>query len=128
MPSKPGSQRPKEVALGFLKLVIEGQIDRAYDEFVDPLGKHHNIFTEAGFGSLKKGMREAHAKSPNKRFQVKQVLEDGDLVAIHSHLTLNPEMDLAAVHLFKVKDGKIIEMWDCAQPISPNSPNKDGAF
>jgi predicted SnoaL-like aldol condensation-catalyzing enzyme len=66
---------------------------------------------------------------PNKYFNVKNILADGDLVATHSHLAFKEgEPGMIVVHLFRFKDGKIVEMWDCGQPIQANSPNTDGAF
>lgn len=37
-------------------------------------------------------------------------------------------MEIAVVHLFKFKDGKVVELWDLGQVIAPDSPNENGAF
>jgi predicted SnoaL-like aldol condensation-catalyzing enzyme len=96
---------------------------------VDLRGKHHNPFFPAGFQALQKAMIENHVQFPNKQMTVKNVLGDGDLVAVHSHIVLRPgEAGLAAVHLFRFHNGKIMEMWDCGQPVPADSPNTDGAF
>ena len=119
----------KEKAQKFLKLVIAGEIDKAYDEFVDVKGKHHNPYFAAGFPVLKKGMKDNHEQFPDKKFNIKHVIEDGDLVAVHSHLVFNEgEPGMIVLHLFRFDKGKIIEMWDIGQPIQDDSPNKDGAF
>jgi len=34
----------------------------------------------------------------------------------------------AAVHVFRFHSDKIVEMWDCGQPVPVDSPNKDGVF
>jgi predicted SnoaL-like aldol condensation-catalyzing enzyme len=119
----------KDIAVQFLKLVIAGKIDEAYNQYVDANGKHHNIYFPKGFSVLKEGMKENHMQFPNKYFNVKNILVDGDLVATHSHLAFKEgEPGMIVVHLFRIKDGKIVEMWDCGQPIQANSPNMDGAF
>ncbi len=47
----------------------------------------------------------------------------------HSHIVLRPgETGISAVHLFRFEGNKIVEMWDCGQPLPADSPNKDGAF
>ncbi len=119
----------KQAAVQFLKIIVAGQIDEAYRRYVDLRGKHHNPFFPAGFPALKKAMIENHAQFPNKQLTVKNVLGDGELVAVHSHIVLRPgETGISAVHLFRFDGNKIVEMWDCGQPVPADSPNKDGAF
>lgn len=74
-------------------------------------------------------MIENHVQFPDKELKVKHVLGDEDLVAVHSHLLLRPSgPGIAVVHMFRFSGDKIVEMWDCGQPIPDDSPNKDGAF
>lgn len=118
----------KQIALHFLKKVVSGDIDEAYQN-VDMKGKHHNVFFPAGFSELREAMKKAHVEFPNKKFEVKHVLGDGDMVAVHSHVSLKPgELEVAVVHLFRFKNGKIVEIWDCGQEIPKDMKNADGAF
>jgi predicted SnoaL-like aldol condensation-catalyzing enzyme len=92
-------------------------------------GKHHNMYYSAEFISLKQGMVENHAQFPNKRLMVKNVLGDGNLVAIHSNIVLKiGEPGIATVHIFRFEEGKIVEMWDIGQAVPIDSPNRVGAF
>jgi predicted SnoaL-like aldol condensation-catalyzing enzyme len=119
----------RQAAVEFLQLVVAGKIEEAYRKYIVTNGKHHNPFFPAGFPALQKAMEENHAQFPNKKFTVKNLIGDGDLVAVHSHLVTNPGEDgMAVVHIFRFQDEKIVEMWDCGQPIPKNSPNKDGPF
>ena len=119
----------KQSALEFLKLVIASKIDEAYEEYVDMQGTHHNTFFPAGFQVLQEAMKENEAQFPNKQFTVKNVLGDGDLVAVHSHLVMKQnDPGMITVHLFRFKNDKIVEMWDCGQVIPKDPPNKDGVF
>jgi len=123
------STTPKEIATQFLNMVIAGQIDEAYQKFVDMAGKHHNVYFPAGFTVLRDAMKENHGLFPNKKFVIKQVIAEGDLVATHSELTFDEEKPkMSVVHMFKFKGNKIIEMWDVGQQIPIDMPNKDGAF
>ena len=123
------TQARKQAAVQFQQLVVAGRIDEAYQKHVDLRGKHHNPFFPAGFPALKKAMIENHIQFPSKQFTVKNVLGDDDLVAVHSHIVLRPgETGIVAVHLFRFHGDKIVEMWDCGQPVPADSPNKDGAF
>jgi predicted SnoaL-like aldol condensation-catalyzing enzyme len=90
---------------------------------------HHNPFFAAGFHALKKGMTDAHRQFPNTTIDIKHVLGDDDLVAVHSNVVMTPgEQGVAVVHLFRFNGDRIVEMWDVGQPIPPDSPNTDGVF
>jgi predicted SnoaL-like aldol condensation-catalyzing enzyme len=119
----------KQTAVEFLQLVVAGRIDEAYQKHVDMNGKHHNPYFPAGFQALKKAMQENHAQFPTKQHTVRNVLGDGELVAVHGHLVLTPkEKEMAVVHLFRFRGDQIVELWDCGQPLPPDSPNADGTF
>lgn len=123
------TQARKQAAVDFLQLVVAGRIDEAYDKHVDMRGKHHNPFFSAGFPALQKAMAENHAQFPNKQFLVKHALGDGELVAVHSHLVPRVgDTGMVVVHLLRFGGDKIVELWDCGQPIPAESPNQDGAF
>jgi predicted SnoaL-like aldol condensation-catalyzing enzyme len=120
----------KKAAVDFLNMIIAGKIDDAYEKYIDMNGKHHNVSTPAGLAALKEGMEGAGNKFPDKQFVIQHVVAEGDLVVVHSHLTLEPgTIDFAAVHLLRFANGKIVEFWDIAQDIdAKNSINTDGAF
>ncbi len=119
----------RQAATHFLQLVVAGEIDEAYRRHVDLDGKHHNPFFAEGFPMLKKAMIENHVQFPSKQLLVKNVLSDGDLVAVHSQIVLRQgEPSIATVHLFRFSGDKIVEMWDVGQPVPADSPNQDGAF
>ena len=119
----------KQIARQFLQLVVAGRMEEAYQKYVDMQGKHHNPFFPAGFPALQKAMIENHIQLPNKQLTIINVLGDDELVTVHSHIILNPnEKGIAAVHIFRFRNDKIVEMWDCVQPIPEDSPNEDGMF
>jgi predicted SnoaL-like aldol condensation-catalyzing enzyme len=119
----------KEAAVQFLQLVVAGHINEAYGQFVDMRGTHHNPHFRAGFSELRQAMIEDHVRFPTKQLLVKHVLGDGDMVAVHSHLIVTAaETGMVVWHLFRFRDTKIVEMWDCGQPVPADSPNEDGTF
>ena len=123
------TQARKSAAVEFLHMVIAGRIAEAYEKHVDMDGKHHNPFFPAGFSSLRDAMMENHLQMPNKQLMVKNVVGDGNLVAVHSRLVLRTgESEMAVVHIFRFEGERIVEMWDCGQMVPADSPNRDGAF
>ena len=72
------------------------------------------------------------SKHPDSGISIEHVLADGDIVAIHtqtlSSISRPNEGGLRQVHLFRLKDDKIVEYWDISQSISPEMSNAAGAF
>jgi predicted SnoaL-like aldol condensation-catalyzing enzyme len=129
MTNKSSIQTQKEYAVDFLNLLMSGNINEAYESYVNMHGRHHNVYYASDFLSLKQGMIENQAQFPNKRLMVKNVLGDGNLVAVHSNIIMKEgEPGLSVVHLFRFENGKIVEMWDVGQALPVNSPNLIGAF
>ena len=71
-----------------LEPVVAGRIDDAYGKYVALDGKYHNPFFPADFLALEEAMKENHVQFPSKQPIVKNLLGDGDLVAVHSHIVL----------------------------------------
>jgi predicted SnoaL-like aldol condensation-catalyzing enzyme len=68
-------------------------------------------------------------QDPDKRLDVQHALEDGDLVAVHSHLRQKPgDAGVAVVHLFRFEGDRIAELWDIVQPVPSESVNVVGMF
>ena len=120
----------KNSAVTFLKLASAGKVDDAYAKFIAPDFVHHNQYFKGDRESLRLAMADAHAKSPNKLIDVKQVFEDGDFVVTHSLVVrTNPsDPDVAVVHIFRFDGDKVVELWDLGQLLSKDSPNERGAF
>jgi predicted SnoaL-like aldol condensation-catalyzing enzyme len=119
----------KELALRFLELATTGRVPQAFEELCAEDFVHHNPYTPAGRQALQDGMQASDAQFPDRRFRALHALEDGDYVAIHSHVILKPgELELAALHLFRFKDGKIAELWDVGQQIPKDNKNEKGMF
>ncbi|RIX50213.1 nuclear transport factor 2 family protein [Paenibacillus nanensis] len=119
----------KENAVSFLQMVASGEVREAYRKYMAPDLVHHNAFFPGDAVSLMLAMEENAAKNPHKIVDVKQAIEEGEKVVVHSHVKQN-EADLGAavIHIFRFQDGLIVELWDVGQPIPENSPNKNGAF
>jgi predicted SnoaL-like aldol condensation-catalyzing enzyme len=129
MTSRTSLQTQKEHALDFLNLVVSGEIDQAYENYINMHGVHHNVYYSSEFSSLRHGMKENHAQFPHKRLMVKTVVGEGDLVAIHSHLVMKEgDPGISVVHIFRFEEGRIVEMWDVGQAIPTDSPNRRGPF
>jgi len=126
---EPSIETRKKIATQFLQWVIAGQIDEAYQKYADMNGRHHNCYFPAGLPALKKAMIDNHKQVPVKQFIIKNVIGEGNMVAVHSHLIPSQgDQGMVTVHIFRFDSDKIVEFWDCGQQIPAEMPNKDGAF
>jgi len=120
---------PKDNALSFLRLVGSGKVRDAYERHVGSSFRHHNAYFRGDRESLLRGMEQNAAKNPDKVIDVKLALQDGDYVAVHSHVRQHAQdRGVSVVHLFRFDDGRIVELWDVGQAIPPESPNQHGMF
>lgn len=119
----------KEKAMAFLKLASSGKVREAFQNYLGHDFTHHNPYFRGDADSLMLAMEESSAANPHKIFEVKLAIQEGENVAVHSHVKQNPD-DLggAVVHIFRFQDNKIVELWDIGQPIPEDSPNENGMF
>ncbi len=119
----------KEVALSFLRLAASGRVREVRDKHVAAGFRHHNPHFRGDAESLIRGIEENAAKNPNAVLEVQRAIEEGDFVAVHSHVRMKPsEPGLALVHIFKFQGDRIVELWDMGQPVPEDSPNENGMF
>lgn len=119
----------KNTAVSFLKLASSGKVQDAYTKFVGAGFRHHNLFFEGSAASLQAGMEANALQNPDKVLDVKRVIAEGELVAVHSHVQQKPgERGAAVVHIFRFENGRIVELWDLGQPVPEESPNQFGMF
>ena len=119
----------REIAVSFLQLASFGNVREAYEKYVHPDFRHHNPYFKGDRESLLKGMQESAAQFPRKEFEAMRVLADGNLVAVHGRVQLQPEMPwIALIHIFRFEGDLIIEEWEAAQEEPEESPNENGIF
>jgi predicted SnoaL-like aldol condensation-catalyzing enzyme len=119
----------KEAAIDFLQLASSGKVQEAYQLYIGQDFKHHNPYFKGDRQSLMTAMEENTQKNPDKIFEVKRALQDGDLVAVHSHVRQKPdEPGAAVVHICRFKDNYIVELWDLGMPVPKDNLNENGLF
>lgn len=119
----------KDKAVSFLQLVASGKVDEAYKNYISPGFCHHNPYFRGDADSLMLAMKENAVLNPDKALEVKLVIGEGEMVAVHSHVKQNSkDLGAAVVHIFRFHDDRIVELWDLGQPVLENSPNENGMF
>jgi predicted SnoaL-like aldol condensation-catalyzing enzyme len=119
----------KQIALDFLNLASKGEARLAFSRYISGGFKHHNVYFKGDTEALMTAMEENAKKTPGKVFEIKRILEDGDLVAVHSHVRQNPnDLGVAVVHIFRFENGRIVELWDIGQTVPSETINENGMF
>lgn len=119
----------KDSAATFLSMCANGAVQDAFDRYVSPKFRHHNPHFEGSREALLAAMAQSAAAEPNKAFVPKQVIADGDTVAVLSHLTrASGGVEYAVVHVLRFEQDMIVEMWDVAQEIPKVRVNELGVF
>jgi predicted SnoaL-like aldol condensation-catalyzing enzyme len=120
----------KEAAINFLQLVVSAKTVReAYQKYAAVGFRHHNIGFKGDAESLMLAMEENAAANPQKALEIKHAIQEGDLVAVHSHVKLNPaDHGFALVHIFRFENKRIVELWDMGMAVPPEMVNENGMF
>ncbi len=118
----------KESVLSFFQLLFQQKVREAYDKHMANDFIHHNFWFKGDRESLMVAMEEAHVAMPQSTIKVHHIFEDGDFVITHSHVKHSEDMQFAASHIFRFKNGKVAELWDVPCQIPANSPNQHGPF
>ena len=119
----------RDIASEFLRMCARGEVREAYARFVSDDFVHHNAWFAGDRESLLLAMEQSAAAEPNKSFEVRQVIDGGDRIAVLSHLKrASVDVEYAVVHIARIEGGRIVELWDVGQEIPKDSPNANGMF
>ena len=129
------AQQNTAVVLAFLDTVFNRhEPEQAFKLYVGPYYRQHDPKledgAEAAIRALTQLTRELY---PELRQEVKRTVAQGDLVAVHSrYLRSAAEREQgsgrAAVDIFRLEHGKIVEHWDVVQEVPARSENGNTMF
>ena len=119
----------KQAAASFLQLASSGKVNEAYRRYVGASFRHHNPYFPGTAEALSAAMQENADQFPHKAIDIKRILADGDWVAVHAHVRLQPgDLGIATIHLFRFDGNRIVELWDVGQAVPEKSVNNNGMF
>lgn len=99
--------------------------DECYSEnFIE-----HAPHIKDGREALLSVFERRYKKYPELSMSIKRVASEGDLVWIHLHVKHTPEsLGAAGIHIFRMKEGKVVEHWGVNQRVPERSKNDNTMF
>lgn len=118
----------KRIAREWHELALR-QPEEAVAKYIGSNYRQHNPGSADGPEALIQTMKWFTQTFPEIRMETKRIIAEGDYVVIHSHLILKLEdRGSAAVEIFRLESGKIVEHWDAAQEVPETSANNNTMF
>jgi predicted SnoaL-like aldol condensation-catalyzing enzyme len=125
--AEPGA---KNMVTAFYKMTFyDHKVAEAFKTYVGASYKQHNPLVPDGIEPSVAFLSKRFETNPQAINEIKRVIADGDLVAVHVHSRLNDgDRGRAIVDIFRVENGKIVEHWDVIQPVPENAQNNNTMF
>ncbi|MDP8992822.1 MAG: ester cyclase [Actinomycetota bacterium] len=123
-------EQNKQVVLAYLEQALNAkQPAEAVDAYVGPRYVQHNPQVADGPEAFIEFASGFTRQFPEMRVDVRRVVAEGDVVVTHSLLTVGPEdRGTAAVDIFRLEEGRIVEHWDVLQPVPESAANDNTMF
>lgn len=88
---------------------------------------HHEPSIPRGAAGLLEHLAEIIDAHPNLRAEPVRHICDGDFVVLHNRRH-DGELEMAAIDILRIADGKIAELWHVFQPVPETIANPNGMF
>ncbi|NVJ61269.1 MAG: nuclear transport factor 2 family protein [Gammaproteobacteria bacterium] len=114
----------KENAIAFYKMAYHGEPKSAVEMYVGADYIQHNPLVGNGKQAFIDYFNEMARDYPDKQISFVRAIEEGDLVALHTHQTWPGNDEYVTMDFFRFDNqGKIVEHWDAIQEIPKESKN-----
>jgi predicted SnoaL-like aldol condensation-catalyzing enzyme len=105
----------------------DGKPEEAVERYLGDRYTQHNPQAGDGPEAFIGFVHWYRGEFPQLSVEIRRTIAEGDLVATHGVIKTSPEdRGTAAVDIFRVEGGKIVEHWDVLQPVPEESANDNG--
>ena len=120
----------KDTVKGFYSLAFnDRRPQEAVERYVGPTYIQHNPGAGDGPAAFVDFVTGFTSQFPELTVELKRVIAEGDLVVTHGLIkTSLDDRGTAAMDLFRLEDGKIVEHWDVLQPVPETAANDNTMF
>jgi predicted SnoaL-like aldol condensation-catalyzing enzyme len=125
-------ERNKQVVIDYYMTAFAGNPEKAVADHLGPKYIQHNPGAKDGPEAFIGFVKWLRSEYPDVQLHIKRVVAEGDLVATHAHLDLEPgnadNHGRALADFFRLEDGKVVEHWDVIQDVPATAANDNGMF
>jgi predicted SnoaL-like aldol condensation-catalyzing enzyme len=123
-------QKNKETVKAFYETAFtRHKPEEAVDKYVGGSYRQHNPNAADGSLAFIDFVRDAARKNPGLHVVIKRMIAEGNLVVTHVNIkTSKEDRGLAAIDIFRLENGRIVEHWDVVQPVPEKSANTNTMF
>jgi predicted SnoaL-like aldol condensation-catalyzing enzyme len=123
------AEENRRVVLRFMNEFLGEHKFEVLDELLGPSYTQHNPAIDDSKEGLIGFFREFWKKHPTTTYDIKRIIAEGNLVAVHYCWIVDPGVfERAIVDIFRLESGKLVEHWDVVQPMPGQSVNKHPMF
>jgi predicted SnoaL-like aldol condensation-catalyzing enzyme len=122
-------EKNKAVAIEFYELALNQKDFEKASKLIGTRYVQHNPRAVDGIEGIRNHVEMLKRDFPKNRGEIKRVIAQGDLVALHVHSKRTPDtMGNAIVDIFRIENGKVVEHWDVVQPVPKDALNTNTMF
>ena len=123
-------EKNKEIAVAFFNMIFnEHKVAEAFETYSVPTYIQHNPYAATGAQPAIDFLGPYLEANPEATADIKRIIAEGDLVAIHNNPKANAEdRGRAVVDIFRLDGGKVVEHWDVVQDVPEKSMNDNTMF
>lgn len=123
------NQPNKDLVRDFYTLAfVHKEPEEAARKYLGATYTQHNPAAADGADAFKAFAKGFFASAPGLKVEIKRILADGDLVAVHSRFEPAPGKAMAVADFFRVENGRIVEHWDVMQDVPKDAANANTMF
>jgi predicted SnoaL-like aldol condensation-catalyzing enzyme len=129
-PEEQKLEENKKTVTAFYKLAFNDHKPvEAVEKYVGGSYRQHNPMVADGSLAFIDFVSDVARKNPGLHIDIKRVIAEGDMVVTHVNIkTSKEDRGLAAIDIFRLEKGKIVEHWDVVQPVPEKSANTNTVF
>lgn len=122
--------KPKQVVTKFMtQFYVEKDVRGAFETWVDAGYIQHNPMAATGRDAAIAFLEPFFKSNPAIRYEIKRIIADGKLVAVHAHGRFSEtDRGIAVIDILRVEGCKVMEHWDVVQPVPEKAANSNGMF
>ena len=99
----------------------------AIDRYMHPDYIQHDYDVPPGREGFRNYFQHVFDMFPNFRVDIKHIIEDGDMIAMHGYGLTDPgKIEVLVVDTYRMKDGLLYEHWGTVQPLPPEQFGNPG--